>query len=237
MSLTLETENIVVTGGGTGGHTFASVKFLELFKKWYPNKSLIYIGSGNDFEKDIFKNIKDVQLKYISTGKFRRALDKRNISDFFSFFSGIFQSYRFLKKRKVSYILSTGGYVSLGPVIAARMLSIPIIVHEQTSIPGIANRLAFRLSDINLYSFDSGCFSGEKYLFSGNPSDIISNKPVHDLRDDQKKDKPLLFITGGANGSFILNEFVLKNIDWINHNFEVFLQYGTNPINIERFEN
>ena len=230
--------NIAVTGGGTGGHTSAAIAIIERLKESYSDISVTYTGSCNGLERSVCNSIEWIDYRIISTGKFRRSFDTRNISDFFRFIKGIFQSWKILGEKKYEFLLSTGGFVSLPVVIAAYFRKIPVIVHEQTSIPGLSNRIAFKLSKKILLSFDIEGITkkNSRTVIFGNPvRRLVSecyNKNIH-LFKDNKVSKPLLFITGGANGSFIFNKFVFDNIGWLKKNFEVILQSGTHQTNIE----
>jgi UDP-N-acetylglucosamine--N-acetylmuramyl-(pentapeptide) pyrophosphoryl-undecaprenol N-acetylglucosamine transferase len=231
-------KNIAVTGGGTGGHTSAAIAIIERLKEIFSDSSMTYIGSHNGLERNVCNLIDWIDYRTISTGKFRRSFDIRNISDFFRFIKGIFQSWKILGEKKYEFLLSTGGFVSLPVVIAAYFRKIPVVVHEQTSIPGLSNRIAFKLCNKILLSLDIDGITKKNsrtYIF-GNPVRRLVSESFNKnsgLFKDNIVYKPVLFITGGANGSFIFNSFVFENIDWLKKNFEVILQSGTHQTNNE----
>jgi UDP-N-acetylglucosamine--N-acetylmuramyl-(pentapeptide) pyrophosphoryl-undecaprenol N-acetylglucosamine transferase len=164
----------------------------------------------------------------ISTGKLRREFSFKNISDFFSFIKGIFQARKLLKDIEPEFLLTTGGYVCLPAAVAAWNLNIPVIAHEQTSVPGLANRIVFRIASEILTTFD--ILPSDKTSRVGNPPRKEARLRIADKSRVPGTD-PVLLITGGANGSRILNEFVFNNLDWLTDNFTVFHQFGMHEDN------
>ena len=94
-----------------------------------------------------------VEFVGVQTGKLRRAqritglLSRKNLQDALRVPVGIVQAMRQVKRFRPDVVFATGGYVSVPPVIAARLLRIPILIHEQTVQVGLANRIAARCAD------------------------------------------------------------------------------------------
>ena len=132
-------KSIVLTGGGTAGHVtpnIAMIPALEL-EGW----DIRYIGSQSGIEKELIENI-GIHYYGISSGKLRRYIDLKNISDPFKVIKGLLDAFVLLRKLKPKIVFSKGGYVSVPVVVAARMLRIPVIIHESDITPGLANKLA-----------------------------------------------------------------------------------------------
>lgn len=229
--------NIVICGGGTGGHTSAALAFAELIHEKYSDTNIFYIGSINGIESKMIDSYSYIKYFSISTGKFRRSFDYRNFLDFFRFFNGIKQSIGFFNKNSIDLVLSTGGYVCLPVVIAAFMKKIPVISHEQTSVPGLSNSLVFKMAQKIMLSFPYDKYE-EKSILTGNPVRIknVKSKSSEQVKNINTEDRPVLFVTGGANGSYILNSIVINNIQWIAENFDIVIQYGNNQKNIQLIE-
>ena len=131
-------KKIVFTGGGTAGHVTPNIALLPyLTKEGY---DAFYIGSYNGIEKRL---IEDFNIPYygISTGKFRRYFDLKNLSDPFRVMKGYSQAVKILKELKPDIVFSKGGFVSVPVVRAAASLKIPCIIHESDMTPGLANKL------------------------------------------------------------------------------------------------
>ncbi|MFA5479909.1 MAG: glycosyltransferase [Candidatus Muiribacteriota bacterium] len=228
---------IIVTGGGTGGHTCAGLSFCEIIKERKPDTKLLYIGSSTGLEKELVKTLDYVEFEEIRTGKFRRSFSLKNVSDFFSFIGGIFDARALISEHNPSAVISTGGYVCLPVVVAAYLSGIPVVAHEQTTIPGLSNKIAFKIAENILLSYPDTKINKKNVKITGNPVRLELEKKYIDFKNQSKNvGKPVLFVTGGANGASILNSFVIENIDWLADNFIIYHQYGNHAENIEKYE-
>lgn len=232
-------KTIVVTGGGSGGH-IAPIRAItpELTK----NKKLIWIGSSN-FEKNAAQDL-NIEFKKIVSGKLRRGLSInnifKNIIDMFRVEYGAWQSLFFMIRKRPEKVFSTGGFVSVPVVIAAWFLRIPIIIHEQTIGFGLANKIgAFCASKILLAFPESKKYISKKYYAKieivGNPirEDLLKGnfeKLQKFLGNNLDERKAILYITGGGQGSQLINKVIFENSDWLTKHFYVIHQTGKNNI-------
>ena len=133
-------KRIVLTGGGTAGHVTPNIALLPALKE--AGYEISYMGSYEGIEKRL---IEDFQIPYtgISTGKFRRYLDIKNLTDPFRVIKGYSEAKKYLKQWKPDVVFSKGGFVSVPVVRAAASLKIPCIIHESDMTPGLANKLCF----------------------------------------------------------------------------------------------
>ena len=213
---------IAFTGGGTGGHTSAAQAIIEHLKTYLPEKHSMeidpyFIGSHKGLERKMANEL-SIPYKAISTGKLRRYISFQNFTDIFRTSRGFFQSLLALRKIKPDLLLSTGSYVSVPVVLAARMLKIPIIVHEQTIKAGLANKIAAKYANKILVSFSEGMkyFPKSKTKLAGTPiRPSLMKGNIEDLLGyfDINTKLPLLYITGGSQGARIINKNIIKIID------------------------
>ena len=131
-------KKIVFTGGGTAGHVTPNIALLPFLQK--EGFDAYYIGSYNGIEKRLIEDF-DIPYYGISTGKFRRYFDLKNLSDPFRVIKGYSQAVKILKELKPDMVFSKGGFVSVPVVRAAASLKIPCIIHESDMTPGLANKL------------------------------------------------------------------------------------------------
>jgi UDP-N-acetylglucosamine--N-acetylmuramyl-(pentapeptide) pyrophosphoryl-undecaprenol N-acetylglucosamine transferase len=206
-------KNIIFTGGGSGGHVIPALTLCKQCMKHDVN--IFYIGSHEGVEKKIIKK-EGITYKAISTGKLRRYFSFKNFVDIFRIIWGTFQSYCYLMKfkKKETVIVGTGGFVIVPVVFSAWLQGKKIIIHEQTSRIGLANKISSYFATKVLVTFGSSVqfFPEEKVIESGYPlrEEIFldnTNIKVKGL-DFNNIDKPILFITGGGNGSFLLNNVI-----------------------------
>lgn len=207
-------KRIILTGGGTAGHVNPNIALIPKLQKegW----EIFYIGSSNGIEK---KLIQEVRIKYfeISTGKLRRYLHIKNITDIFKVISGISDSKKLIKKIKPDLIFSKGGFVGVPVVIAAKMEGIPVIVHESDFSPGLANKLAIPLARTVCVTFPETLdhIKNNKGVLTGNP---IRDQLFRGDKDTGKKicnfsdSKPVILIMGGSQGASAINEVVRNSI-------------------------
>ena len=120
-------KKIVLTGGGTAGHVTPNIALLPKLREL--GYEITYIGSYEGIEK---KLISDYDIPYYggATGKFRRYIDPKNISDPFRVAKGMSEAKKILKEIKPDVVFSKGGFVSVPVVRAAASLKIPCIIHE-----------------------------------------------------------------------------------------------------------
>lgn len=179
-----------------------------------PKTEIIFIAAGDKQIMNIFQK-NNFDCKLIQGGKLRRYFDWKNFTDIFKIAIGFFQSLRFLAKIKPDVVFSKGGYAGFPPVAAARILSIPVIIHESDLIPGLANRLsAFFANRIALgFQGSAKYFSPKKVVFTGNP---IREELLKGNKEQAKKEfnlngsLPVILITGGSQGARRLNEMILE---------------------------
>lgn len=131
---------IVITGGGTAGHITPNLALIPLLQErgW----TVHYIGSKAGMERELAGRLPGVTYHGISSGKLRRYLDPKNLTDPFRVVAGTAQAARLLRRLKPQVVFSKGGFVSVPVAYAARMTGIPLVLHESDLSPGLANRMA-----------------------------------------------------------------------------------------------
>lgn len=232
-------KTIVLTGGGSGGH-IAPIRAVasELQK----NKELYWIGSSY-FEENAAAEL-NIFYKKIHSGKMRRGMNIKNIFkniiDIFWIKIGFVQSFLFLRKLRPEKVFSTGGFVSVPVVAAAWLLRIPVVVHEQTIGFGLANKIASFYSTKILLAFpESKQHISKKYHHKieivGNPirTDLMNGsfeKLQKFLNNNFEQKKPMLYITGGGQGSQLINETIFELLPKLAQDYYVIHQCGKGGI-------
>lgn len=214
---------IVLTGGGTLGHVTPNIALLPALKA--ANYEVIYIGSNYGMEKEI---IKKHNIKYfgISSGKFRRYFSLKNFTDPFRVIKGFFEAKKILQNEKPNLVFSKGGFVSVPVVLAAKILKIPVIIHESDMTPGLANRIASCAATYFCCNFPEtfNSLPKGKTILSGTPiREFLLNgsaKSGHDFLN-LNYEKPIIMIIGGSQGSKIINDTVRSALPFILDRFYV----------------
>lgn len=174
-----------------------------------------------------------IPFQNIFAGKLRRDISLHTILWLLRIPIGFIQAFLILLKFKPDIIITFGSHVGLPIVIAGKILSIPIIAHEQAVVVGIANRIIQRYADIVCYSWKESekyleiAKKPEKYFFTGNPIREGVLNPKHTtIKLNFTQKKPIIFISGGNQGSHILNKIVKDSIYELIEKYNVIHQTG-----------
>jgi UDP-N-acetylglucosamine--N-acetylmuramyl-(pentapeptide) pyrophosphoryl-undecaprenol N-acetylglucosamine transferase len=224
---------LVFTGGGSGGHVMPALTILKTVNK-DQKYDVHYIGGIASIEREL---VKDYTLTYhpIHTGKLRRYLSMENLKDVARIFVGLIDAFKVLWKfnKKETLIFSTGGFVCVPVVIAAKLQGKKVFIHEQTSRVGLANKICSIFANRVFISFEDSFkyFDEIKTFFSGYPlrqecyTDHINPITIRGrLLNDTKK--PILFVTGGGNGAQLINKLIEKNFKTLTDRYLIVHQTG-----------
>lgn len=213
---------VALAGGGTGGHVFPALAIAEELKRRDPNLQLMYLGkSGSVEERITTENMIPFRSIFVE-GMAGKSAPRRAYS-VFSAGIGLVQSLTILFRFQPQAVIGTGGYVSLPPVLAARMLKIPTLIHEQNSVPGKANLACARFADAVVANFEecTGRFGDRPVHVAGNPirSDFLPDRLAEvDPAESRQSlglgpNKFTVFVLGGSTGAHSLNVAMLDALD------------------------
>ncbi len=236
-------KTVVFTGGGTGGHIYPGLAVADELKQLSGDFSIVWIGSNNGKdEKMVMSNIGKNGInsadRFISipSGKLRRYFSFQNFFDIIKIGCGFIVALFQLAKIKPLFVFSKGGFVSVPPCAAAKILGIPVYTHECDFSPGLATKLNARFANKILLSYDETkkFFSQsmqQNLIVTGNPvRDVFFNADAKlglDFLDIKKQSKPLLVVLGGSSGAHQINNLIFETIDWLLERFMVVHQTGT----------
>ncbi len=207
----------------TGAHFTPALAVIEELKK-FKNTQILYVGRKTTQEGD--KTISQesqilpkMGVKYLTiiTGRLRRNFDLLTVLSLLKLPIGFIQAFYIILNEKPDIILSFGGYVAVPLVIVGWLWSIPILVHEQTLVSGLANKISARFADKIAVGFEANNFAKkDNAIITGNPirEEILNPKGV--LSSEYKKifqealsnKLPVILITGGNQGSHTINKAV-----------------------------
>ncbi len=221
---------ILVTGGGSGGHVTPALATVDAIRAlaeregtWQP--AFLYVGSHSGIEREM-ANAAGLPFTAITTGKLRRSehllghFSWRNLTDALRLPWGVLQAVMAVARYRPHVVLSTGGFVCVPPVVAAALMRVPVITHEQTVQMGLANRIASRLAKRIALTFESAEGDLPQHLhartfLTGNPVRpvIFGGSPVSALELTglaADASLPTLYVTGGAQGAQHINRAVAE---------------------------
>ncbi|TSC83829.1 MAG: UDP diphospho-muramoyl pentapeptide beta-N acetylglucosaminyl transferase [Parcubacteria group bacterium Gr01-1014_17] len=225
---------IVFTGGGTGGHFYPIIAVAEEVRALAREKRLVepqlYFFSPDPCDAGLLAkhNIIFVQTP---AGKLRRYTDKKNIIDAFTTAWGVVKTLWLLFYHYTDVVFGKGGYGSFPTLLAARILRIPVVIHESDSVPGRVNRWAGKFAARIAVSFADAAqfFPPEKTAWTGHPVRKALLLPSADgarIFLKLEANVPVLLVLGGSQGAQAINELILSSLSKLTEQFQIIHQTG-----------
>ncbi len=221
----------------TGGHLTPALALIENLQK-QKDVEIIFFGrkyasEGAKVESAEYKIIKQKDIKFvqITTGRLQRKFTRYTPKSLAKVPGGFAQAIYHLKREKPAVVVSFGGYIGLPVIFTAKLLGIKTIIHEQSAVPGLANRLSAKICDKIFVSFPKTAkyFPAQKTEVIGNltRSDVYKKQATSKkISDFLKKSESLIFVTGGNQGSHFINELIFQSIENLK-NYQILHQVGT----------
>jgi len=222
-TITKSTMKIVLTGGGTAGHVTPNIALLpELRARGF---DIYYIGSKGGMEQALVEGA-GVPYHGISSGKLRRYLSIKNVTDGFRVLRGISEARKILKKIRPDVVFSKGGFVVVPVVLAARMLKIPVVIHESDFSVGLANRLAIPRANKVCCVFPETLkqIPAGKAVLTGTPirKEILSGSRLAGAAAcGFAVEKPVVLVMGGSQGAAAINTRLRDGLDELLPDFNI----------------
>ncbi|EYT78142.1 UDP-diphospho-muramoylpentapeptide beta-N-acetylglucosaminyltransferase [Streptomyces sp. Tu 6176] len=237
---------LVVTGGGTGGHTYPALTAVRTLQARLARESrgleVLWIGTADGLEARVAPAA-GIAFTAVATGKIRRSRNPlkmaspANVRDMARVPLGVMQARRAIDGFRPDVVLATGGYVAVPAGLAARMCHRPLVLHEQTVRLGLANRkLASAAARV--------CVSSESTLellsesaravavVTGNPvrPEVLSGQAARAVRalglGGFDRQLPTVYVTGGAQGAQQINLLIGESLPWLLRQANVIHQCG-----------
>lgn len=228
---------IVLTGGGTAGHTMPLIAVAREMRKIAKNQnillSFVFIGPARGSNQ--ISDEKYIKRKILISGRFRRYFSFHNFIEPLKLLTGFVQAFFYLLWYRPNIIFSKGGYGSFPTTVVAWLFKIPIISHESDSIAGATNKFLAKFSKKIIVSFPV------VHPKLPHNKTVLLGQPVRDLRganiENAKKEfniktnKPILLIRGGSQGALQINNLILDILKELVTKYEVLHQTGEKNYN------
>lgn len=212
---------VLIMAGGTGGHVFPALAVAKQFLK--EGAEVLWLGTRAGFEADIVpKN--NIPIRYITVTGLRGKSIWTLLLAPFRLFLALYQSICILRDFKPDVVLGMGGFVAGPGGLAAWLLRIPLVIHEQNAVAGTTNRILAQFAKRVLEAFPNTFPKQVHPRFIGNPirEELLSmtlqpDSNRNDPKNHPKTDVPLrLLIIGGSQGARALNELCPKAFQTLN---------------------
>ncbi len=202
---------VVIAGGGTGGHLYPGIALAKALKKHDQKMDITFVGTKQGIESRVLPK-EGFPLKTIYSGGL---LGKKGFNRLLSLAKipvGILQSLAWLMRKKPGLVVGVGGYVSGPLVLSAWMLRVPILIHEQNSIPGATNKLLGKIADKIAVSFKESLkyFPTNKTIETGN---LIREELCVSRKETAPSEKFTVLVLGGSLGAHSINVGMVEAMD------------------------
>jgi UDP-N-acetylglucosamine--N-acetylmuramyl-(pentapeptide) pyrophosphoryl-undecaprenol N-acetylglucosamine transferase len=210
---------IVLAGGGTGGHLFPGIAIAEEFRKRSDPPEVVFIGTQKGIEASIVPK-EGYPIRYLGAeGIVGKSLVKKFNAGIKTAVS-VYEARRLLKGLRPDAVIGLGGYASFSPVLVGSFLSIPTVIMEQNTVPGLANRILSRVVDIvcATYHESMAFFPKDKTYITGNPvrQGILTaqKEPAYELFG-LERGRFTVFVFGGSRGARKINNAVCNVFNYL----------------------
>ncbi len=197
------------TGGGTGGHIFPALaiakRAVQLDEQLNDRAQILFVGTRQGIESRVVEP-QGFELQCVDFSGFAGQSIRRKVVVLGKLFSSTRQALKILAQFQPDVVLGVGGYASLPMLVAAAIRRVPVVLHEQNAIPGLANRLASYWAGRICVSMAQGCdgFGSKPVVLTGNPV----RQEFFTCRQ-WSGNNPQLLVFGGSQGAVAINRAIV----------------------------
>ncbi|MGZ8158170.1 MAG: undecaprenyldiphospho-muramoylpentapeptide beta-N-acetylglucosaminyltransferase [Methylobacter sp.] len=207
-------KRIVIMAGGTGGHVFPALAVAQelIGKGW----QVSWLGTQKGLEGRVIPE-QGIEIDWLSVAGVRGKGWLSKITAVFLLVKACIQALKILRQRKPDVVLGMGGFVAGPGGLMAKLLGIPLIIHEQNRVPGTTNRLLAGMANQVLEAFPGSFDKKVNAKFTGNPLRKQFVIPLDPPFSKGEANSPFekggqggikILVVGGSQGAQVLNEVV-----------------------------
>lgn len=196
---------LLVMAGGTGGHVFPGLAVARALRDegW----RVVWLGNRAGMEATLVPK-HDIPMEYIQFGGLRGKGLVTKLLLPLNLLRAFWQSIGALRRVKPDVVLGMGGYITFPAGMMASLLGRPLVLHEQNSIAGLANKVLAKVADRVLCAFPDALPDSE---WTGNPVRAeLAAIPEPASRYDHRTGPLRILVVGGSLGAAALNDVVPK---------------------------
>lgn len=225
---------ILLTGGGTGGHVYPLIAIAEALNRIADEERIVNLRLYFMSDAKYIPHVLEEQfIKYIpiTAGKLRVYPSLQNFFDLFKTGYGVLQAVFKLFRLYPDVVISKGGYVSFPVLFAARLLKIPVIIHESDTVAGRVNRWSGKFAKRIAISFPEAAqyFDQNKVSVTGQPvRETISRAATEGAHEYFELDStiPTIGILGGSQGAKAINDVIIQLLPELLETYQIIHQTG-----------
>lgn len=205
--------NIIVSGGGTGGHIYPAITLIRTIQRKLPEAKFLYVGTTKGLEADIVPK-EGLPFTTVDLQGFERHLTLDNVRRAVKAMAGVGRAARIVRHFRPDVAIGTGGYVC-GPILlAASLRHVPTLIQEQNVIPGITNRILSHFVTKIATGTEEACahFPRKKVVFTGNPirREVLTARPENGWKEfGFSGERKIVLVSGGSRGARAINRAMI----------------------------
>jgi len=228
-------KHVMMMAAGTGGHVFPALAVAKDLEQQGIKVSWLATPAG--MENRLLKN-HNIPIYQIDIQGVRGNGVVRKLAAPFKILKATLSAMKYMRQLKVDAVAGFGGYVAGPGGLAARMLGIPVVIHEQNAVAGFTNTQLSRIAKKVCQAFPNTFPAQDKIVTTGNPvrkeiTEIFN--PSWRYQEREKAGQPLrILIVGGSLGAQALNERVPEALKQLNVPLNVYHQCGQNHADATR---
>lgn len=222
----------------SGGHLTPALAFIDYLKTTHPAVQIVFIGRefSRDRDKQPSREREEVELRGVSfyaltAPKLQTAVGLAALKHVTGFISAVLSTLKVIAQKKPDVFVSFGGYLALPIAVACWLQRIPVITHEQTRAVGLSNQIIGKLAKRIAVSHQESVkfFDASKTVITGNliRKQLLQKNPEKPAWFTGNSELPLLYITGGSQGSEVINSTISQMLPRILRDWQVIHQCGT----------
>lgn len=211
---------VLFAGGGTAGHVFPSLAVGRALVAADPDLRPVFVGTAGRLEARLVPEA-GFPLHHIDALPLPRQLSPAVFRLPGALRRAVARCSELMDETDAVAVVCFGGYVSFPLALAVRRRDVPLVIHEQNSLPGLANRVAARWADRVAVTFPGSAVRfprRERVSVTGNPvrEEILAVDRDGDLRAAKRRlgldpDRVTLLVFGGSQGAQRLNQAVVDS--------------------------
>jgi UDP-N-acetylglucosamine--N-acetylmuramyl-(pentapeptide) pyrophosphoryl-undecaprenol N-acetylglucosamine transferase len=210
---------VIIAGGGTGGHLFPGLAVAEEFKYRDASAEVIFVGTEHGIEARIIPR-EGFTIKFLRAEGIAGVSPIKKIKAIVKLIFSIIDSYRIIRTVKPDIVIGVGGYASGAVMLVAFLMSIPTMILEQNSIPGLTNKVLGRFVNTVCLTYQESLsfFSRAKTFLTGNPirMHILKGSAESACRlFSLEKGLFTIFAFGGSSGAKSINKAIVDSLPYL----------------------
>lgn len=209
-------KTILLMAGGTGGHIFPALAVAQSLRE--RGHQVVWLGSENSMEARLVPQY-EIELHTVAMKGLRGNGLKRKLAMPMMVYKAVQSVKKLLRERKIDAVVGFGGFVTFPGGLAAKLSGIPIVVHEQNAVAGMANKQLAKWAARLLYAFPEAFPNADKTGWVGNPvrADIAA-LPEPQTRFAERSGSLNMTVIGGSLGARAFNELLPQALSLLPEN-------------------